>query len=300
MQNTTECQHEGGPDLHRMDAADIMAVLVGAQIASSFSIHAALPQITAAAEASATSLIAGGRLGFAGAGSSGLMALAEQLELAGTFGISPATTPMCFAGGADALLRMHGQSEDEVGLAADDLAASGLTRGDALIAVSASGTTPYTLTIARLARQRGITVTGIANVGGAALLLNSDHPVLLDTGPEVLAGSTRMAAATAQKIALNAISVLIGVRLGHVHDGFMVNLRAENAKLRLRAGDIVTRIAGVTPEQAATSLDLADGEVKTAILVARGRSADAARMAITQNHGHLEGLLINKAGEPAQ
>lgn len=291
MLNTTECQHEGGPGLHRKDGAEVMAVLVGAQISSSFSLHTALAQLTMAAEASAASLIAGGKLGFAGAGSSGLMALAEQLELAGTFGISPATTPICFAGGADALLRMHGQSEDEVDLAAADLDASGLTRGDALIAVSASGTTPYTLTIARLAQERGILVTGIANVRGAALLQDCDRPVLLDTGAEVLAGSTRMAAATAQKIALNAISVLIGIRLGHVHDGYMVNLRAENAKLRLRAGEIVRQVAGVTTEQAAAALDLADGEVKTAILVARGRTADAARMTIEENHGHLEGLL---------
>ncbi|AUH32326.1 N-acetylmuramic acid 6-phosphate etherase [Paracoccus tegillarcae] len=291
MAHSTENQHESGPRLHRLPPEDIAALLIGAQIFSAFSLHETLPELAAAGEASAASLIAGGKLGFAGAGSSGLMALAERLELAGTFGIPPETTPICFAGGPDALLRLQGQSEDQVALAEADLDASGLTKGDTIIAVSASGTTPYTLSIARLAHQRGITVIGIANVEYSDLLSISDHAIYLDTGPEVLAGSTRMAAGTAQKIALNTIAVLIGIRLGHVHDGYMVNLQAENAKLVQRAADIVSNVAQVKRDEALTALELAQGEVKTAILVARGRSAEGARMAITRNHGHLEGLL---------
>ncbi len=162
----------------------------------------------AAAELAFGSLLANGKLGYAGAGSSGLMALADCLELLGTFGIPSQRTPMLFAGGADALLKMAGGVEDDPGLAAADFSRAGLRAGDVLIAVSASGTTPYTLAVCDLAAQAGVRVVGIANVPGAALLQVAEVPVLLDTGAEIVAGSTRLGAATAQKVALNLISVL--------------------------------------------------------------------------------------------
>lgn len=290
MLEPTERVHDWATGLHRKPAREILSTLVDAQLASLRSLRRALPGMQPAAEALAAVMVAGGRVGFAGAGSSGLMALAERLEFAGTFGIPVEATPICFAGGAEALLEMRGHSEDDLTLAEADLARSGLTAGDALVAVSASGSTPYTLQIARLARQSGVIVVGIANVEGSALLTECDHPILLETGPELIAGSTRMAAATAQKIALNAISVLIGIRLGHVHDGYMVNLRAENAKLVRRAAKIVAEIAGVPVVAAQEALAEADGEVKLAILVARGQPVATAREALKTHNGHLEKL----------
>lgn len=288
MPVSTESQHEHAAGLHRRAPEDALTALIGAQLGSLAALPRAVPQIAAAAGALATVLASGRRMGFAGAGSSGLMALAERLEFSGTFGIPFDVTPMCFAGGAAALLQMHGQCEDDPALAEADLAACGLKAGDALIAVSASGSTPYTLAIARAAKLRGITVVALANVAGSPLLSDSDYPIHLDTGAELLSGSTRMAAATAQKIALNAIAVLIGIRLGHVHDGHMVNLRAENAKLARRAVRIVSQIGGVADGDAQAALERTDGDVKQAILVTGGHSVATARQLLQENDGHLE------------
>lgn len=168
-----------------------------------------------------------------------------------------------------------------------DLATACLTAGDVLVAVSASGSTPYTLAVADAARTAGITVIGIANAAGSPLLAAADHPVLLDTGPELVAGSTRMGAATAQKIALNLISTLTGVLLGHVHDGLMVSLVADNAKLRDRAARIVATIAGTDAATAAGALATTGGAVKPAILIAAGASPDTARTLLAGTGGHV-------------
>ncbi|MBK4216289.1 N-acetylmuramic acid 6-phosphate etherase [Paracoccus caeni] len=287
----TESRHPEAEGLHLRSADRVLSALLDAQIGALAALHPALPAIEMAAEAAAAALRAGGRMGYAGAGSSGLMALADCLELAGTFGLAPAQTPMMFAGGADALLHMKGAAEDDARLAIADLDASGLQSGDVVLVLAASGRTPYALTIAEQARARGVTVVGFANVPGAPLLEAVDIPVLLDTGPEMVAGSTRMGAATAQKVALNMLSVLVGIRLGHVHDGYMVNLTADNAKLVERAARIVGDVASVPLAVAEAALAATQGAVKTAILVAQGVEPDAARDALTRSEGHLQPLL---------
>jgi N-acetylmuramic acid 6-phosphate etherase len=215
------------------------------------------------------------------------MALADCLELLGTFAIPTERTPMLFAGGADALLKMTGGVEDDPALAAADLARAGLGKGDVLIAVSASGSTPYTLAVCDLAARAGVQIVGIANVPGSPLLGAADVPVLLDTGAEIVAGSTRLGAATAQKVALNLISVSLGVLLGHVHDGMMVNVIADNAKLRDRAARIVAQVAGVDTGIARVALNRTNGAVKPAVLVARGATPEAAQSRLAQSGGHL-------------
>lgn len=287
----TEGRHPDSDDLHRLDPQRAMSLLLGAQRLALAAVDAAIPDLARAAAAGVRALRDGGRLGYAGAGSSGLMALADCLELPGTFGLSPDRTPMLFAGGPDALLRMHGSFEDDPAIALADLDRAGLTQGDALLVVSASGTTPYALAVAQGARARGVTVVGIANVAGAALLGATDIPVLIETGAEMVAGSTRMGAATAQKVALNMISVLVGIGLGHVHAGRMVNLVADNAKLVERAALIVADLAGVPDARAREALARTGGAVKPAILVARGADPDAARAALNDSGGHLGPLM---------
>lgn len=284
----TETQHRHAKGLHALPPQAILTRLLESQQEAAAAVAAALPAIEAAAQAAAGALKAGGKLGYAGAGSSGLMALADALELAGTFGIAADRTPALFAGGAAALLAMTGAVEDEAGAAARDVETAGLGAGDALIAVSASGATPYTLAAAEAARARGVTVIGVANSAGAPLLALASAPVLLDTGPEVVAGSTRMGAATAQKIALNMISTLTGLSLGHVHDGYMVNVIADNAKLRERARRIVADISGAAPETAAAALSATDGAVKPAVLIAAGaQDAAAAAQLLDRSGGHI-------------
>jgi N-acetylmuramic acid 6-phosphate etherase len=216
-----------------------------------------------------------------------LMALADCLELAGTFGIPREQTPMLFAGGAAALLAMTGGVEDDAAQAKIDVVKAGIGAGDVVLCLAASGSTPYTLSVATAARSAGARVIGLANTADAPLFDLSDISVLLETGPEVVAGSTRLGAATAQKAALNMISVLVGVRLGAVHDGQMVNLIADNIKLVDRAARIVARIAGTEEEAARVALHHTNGAVKPAILVARGQSADAALQALAASGGKL-------------
>jgi len=289
--SATEARHPSSAGLHARPAAEALALLLDAQAEAVQAVRDAIPALARAADAAAASLGAGGRLGYAGAGSSGLMALADCLELAGTFGIAPERTPMLFAGGAAALLHMKGSVEDDPALALADLDRAGLGAGDTLLCLSASGRTPYALSVARAARERGVTVAGLANVPGSALLELADIPVLIATGAEVVSGSTRMGAATAQKVALNMLSSLTGIRLGHVHDGYMVNVVADNIKLVDRAARIVAALARVGRDKAEAALDATAGAVKPAILVARGMTPAAAEAALRQNGGHLAPLI---------
>lgn len=283
----TEQQHPMGPGLHAAPASAILAAVLAGQRQALNSVDAALPALEQAAELAARALTSGGKLGYAGAGSSGLMALADCLEMAGTFGIAPSQTPMLFAGGTAALLHMTGGDEDDAAQAARDVAAAGLGAGDAVICIAASGSTPYTLAVAQAARNVGAAVIALANTQAAPLFELADVAVLIDSGPEVVAGSTRLGAATAQKAALNMISVLVGVRLGAVHDGYMVNLIADNIKLVERAARIVAAIANTNEHTARAALTATNGAVKPAILVARGQSADAAVAALAASGGKL-------------
>ncbi|MFO1141712.1 MAG: N-acetylmuramic acid 6-phosphate etherase [Amaricoccus sp.] len=286
MAASTETRSELSSGLHALPAAEALARLLDGQRAAAGCVAAALPAIEAAAAVAAEAIAAGHRVAYAGAGSSGLMALADALELAGTFGIPPDRTPALIAGGAATLLALANAAEDGTAEAADAVAALAIGPGDALIGVSASGTTPYTRAAADAARLRGARVIGIANVAGSPLLVGADVAVLLDSGPELVAGSTRMGAATAQKIALNLISTLVGLRLGHVYDGYMVNLVADNAKLRGRAVAIVAAVSGAGEDAARAALAAPGGAVKPAILAAAGAGGEAAGL-LAASRGHL-------------
>lgn len=277
MAATTEARHARAEGLDGLPPAEILSVLLDGQLSAVESVRSALPSIEAAAKLAATKVAAGGRLIYAGAGSSGLMALSDGLELPGTFGLTPDQALILLAGGTASLELLAGGYEDDVVLAEQDVTGADVSAKDCLICVSASGSTPYTVRAAAVGKARGAAVIGIANNAGTPLLTGADVAVLLPTPPEAVAGSTRMGAGTAQKITLNMISTLTAVHLGHVHDGFMVNLRADNDKLRDRARRIVSVIAGTDMEKAGHLLEEADGSVKIAVLLAAG--ADGAQTA---------------------
>ncbi|MBI1217124.1 MAG: N-acetylmuramic acid 6-phosphate etherase [Rhodobacteraceae bacterium] len=293
-----EERHALAAGLQALPAAEILSRLLVAQGDAVAALRPALSSIAAAADLARAALSGAGRLAYVGAGSAGLMALADGLELAGTFGVPPARTPILFAGGAAALLHMTGDVEDDAALSQADLAALAPTAADVAICVSASGTTPYTLAVARGVKAAGGRVIAIANVSGAPLLSLADVAVLIDSGPEMVAGSTRLGAATTQKIALNMISTLVGIGLGHVHEGYMVNLLPENAKLRDRAARIVAALSGCDDAQAARALATTKGAVKPAILIAAGASADTAQSLLADSGGHLGPALARLAGPP--
>lgn len=286
----TEALHDSAEGLDERPLSEVAALLAEGQIAAATSLLGALDSIVSGAGAMARTIRAGGVLHYAAAGSSGLMAAADALELGGTFSIPADQIRIHMAGGLPVGVEMPGATEDDA--TSVQHAMSGVSGRDTVIAVSASGTTPYTLAAAEAAQARGATLIAIANSSGAALLDGADHPVCLATPPEVLSGSTRMGAGTAQKVALNMLSTLMAIELGHVHDGMMVNLRADNAKLRARAAGIVGQIAGTDKAAAGKALRQAQGFVKSAILVAaRDVSPDEANAVLQQTEGNLRAAL---------
>lgn len=272
----TEAVHKdaGGIDAQAPDS--VLRLLANAQIEAARAVHSAIPAIAQAAAKVAASLAGGGRLVYAAAGSSGLMALADALELPGTFGIPRERVFILLAGGTEALVNLAGAPEDDAGQAARDVAATGLEAGDCLIAISASGSTPYAIGALEEATRRGASTIAFANNSGAPMFDLAEISVLLATPPEVVAGSTRMGAGTAQKVALNMMSTLAAIHLGHVHDGYMVNLHADNIKLHERAARIVSAISGCDATEAQALLEKSGGSVKVAILLASGASSPEA------------------------
>ena len=266
----TEERHDNAKGLDLMHPALALRLLASGQQAAAKAVDAAIESISAAASIAAESLASGRRLAYAGAGSSGLMAMADALELPGTYGIAQDQIVVLLAGGTASLSDLAGGYEDDMDLAREDVRKAGIGAGDCLVSVSASGSTPYALAAADEARKLGAKVIGVANNPGAALFKDADVSILLQTPPEVVSGSTRMGAGTAQKIAFNMFSTLVGIQLGHVLDGHMVNLRADNIKLHGRAIRIVTDITGISAAEAGRLINMASGSVKVAILLASG------------------------------
>lgn len=270
----------------------ILSALLGGQERGIAAVSAAFSDIAKAADLVAAVLGKGGRLIYVGAGSSGLIAKLDALELPGTFGIAPDRAFALIAGGAASFQRLDGAVEDDVDQARADVDLVKVGKDDVVIGISASGATIYTCAALKEARARGAVTVGIACNEAAPVFENTAVAISLLSGGEVLAGSTRMGAGTAQKAALNLLSTLTAIKLGHVHDGMMVNVRAENEKLRQRAAGIVARVAGVDLATAQAKLLAADFEPKIAILLAAGAKdvSDAARI-LKESHGHLRPAL---------
>ncbi len=266
----TELLHAQAEGLEIRPSQEILSVLLKGQIDALECVKSALPQIEQAALLAAKALASGKKIAYAAAGSSALMALADALELPGTFGIESRQIAILMAGGMESLSRLNGYPEDNIDQALHDVANAKLGNGDCLIAVSASGTTPYVVNAALEARARGTAVIAIANNPDAPLLNNCDVAILIATPAELIAGSTRMGAATAQKVALNMLSTLMAIDLGHTHDGQMVNFSADNEKLRARAIHMVVTIGKCSEKTARLLLEKSGGSVKLAILMARG------------------------------
>ncbi|MDB6177361.1 N-acetylmuramic acid 6-phosphate etherase [Paracoccus sp. Z330] len=288
---TTEQLHMNAVGLDARPLDVIARQLVRAQCDAANAALDAAREIAIGARLMADTLRNDGVLHYVAAGSSGLMAAADVQELGGTFSIPPNRLRIHMAGGLPDGVEMPGDTED-----ATDEIERNLQTGpnDTIIAVSASGTTPFTLQAARIARRNGVRLIAIANNPGAPLLQMADVAILLPTPPELVSGSTRLGAATAQKIALNTLSTAMAVELGHVHDGMMVNLHADNAKLRQRAQAMVAHIAAADSESAATALQSADGNVKLAVLMAaHSLSLQAAGARLETARGNLRVALKN-------
>ncbi len=255
-------------------------------------VAAAEPALFRAAEGIVRGLEAGGRLLYAGAGTSGRIAVQDAAELPPTFGFLRAE--VFLAGGASAGSRAREDAEDDAADAKATIDAAGLGANDVLLGLAASGTTPYTVAAITHARQAGAFTVGIANNPGTPLLDAAEVGVLLDTGPEILAGSTRLAAGTAQKIALNSLSTAVLVRLGGAYKNLMVGMRPTNVKLRARAASIVAQATGAAQAEAQTTLDQAGGSIRSAIvMIETGLDAEAAEALVTAHKNSVRDALLS-------
>jgi N-acetylmuramic acid 6-phosphate etherase len=267
--------------------ADILDAMIEGQFAAVAAVRAARAAIEEAVVAIEPRLRDGGRLVYAGAGTSGRLAVQDGAELMPTFSWPADRVVLLIAGGDEALVRSVEGAEDESEEAIALVRRHALGASDVLIAVAASGTTPFTLACLREAKRRGALTIGIANNRGTPLLEEAEHPVWLDTGPEPIAGSTRMKAGTAQRIALNLLSSLVMIRLGRVYRGLMVDLKAVNKKLMRRSEKILLELSGRSREEVREALREANGGVKIAFLLLEGCNLDDARTVLDRAGGQL-------------
>lgn len=269
------------------DSAALAEALLGTQRAAAEAAEAAAPDLARAIDAAAGRLAHGGRLIYLGAGTSGRLAVLDAAELKPTFDWPPARAVALMAGGEGALIHAVEGAEDDTAAAAQALDALAVGTTDVVIAVAASGRTPYTLAGLRHAQARGALGIAVTNVPASPLAQQAEIALIAATGAEIIAGSTRMKAGTAQKILLNCLSTGIMVRLGHVWRGRMVEMRPTNAKLRARAERMVADLTGAPPAAAAAAL-AEGGTTKVAVaMLLLGLDAEAARARLAAAGGNL-------------
>jgi N-acetylmuramic acid 6-phosphate etherase len=283
-------------DLDSWSTAEMVAAMYEGQLAAAAAVRAALPAIGMAVDDAVPALQRGGRIVYVGAGTSGRIGVQDGTELTPTYDWPAERLVFAMAGGMEALIKSAEGAEDNEAAGAQAMASAGIGANDVVIGIAASGTTPFTVGALRAATAAGAVTIAVANNPGAQLFEAARHRVLADTGSEVVAGSTRMNAGTAQKIVLNLISTALMVKLGRVYRGLMVDMRARNAKLRRRAVAIVIEIVGCTETEAARCLEQADGDLKTAILVGLGLNRSQAAQLLQQHGGNLRSAINATTG----
>jgi N-acetylmuramic acid 6-phosphate etherase len=293
---TTEAPHPARPPLDLLRSDELVALILDEDRRGLAAARRRRREIARAATWIAETLERGGDVLFAGAGTSGRLGVLEAAECPPTFGTPPHRIRAAIAGGRGAVFAAREGAEDRAGEGRRD--ATALRRGDLLIGISASAVTPYVrgaLAAARRLGARTVLLTGATP--GRGLVRLADLVIALDTGPEVLAGSTRLKAGSATKAVLNAMTTAAMARLGKVFESWMVDLRPGSAKLRDRAARIVAAAGGVARPRAARILRAAGGEVKTAIVMARLEvPAVAARERLRAARGHLRRALAHDPG----
>lgn len=287
----TELIHAGTHDLDRLSTDALVAMIVTENRAAQRAVEDACDMLARAVDIIVVSLRAGGRLHYIGAGSSGRLGVLDAAEMTPTFGTPPDFVRAHIAGGTAALTQAVEGAEDDAQAGARDVLGA-VRAGDVMIGISASGGAPYVLAAMETARASQARTIAICNDANARLARVVDHAIVLETGPEVIAGSTRLKAGTAQKIALNAISTATMVRLGKVYENLMVDVVATNEKLRRRALRLVKRIAGVEDERARVLLEAASGNAKVAVVMEkRGVDAQTAHALLTDEGGFLRAFV---------
>jgi N-acetylmuramic acid 6-phosphate etherase len=289
---STEQPNPASAGIDALPSEEILRIINAEDRKVAEAVASQIPRIARAVEAVAERIGRGGRLFYIGAGTSGRLGVLDAAECPPTFNVPRELVQGMIAGGNAALARATEASEDDPGLGARDLLARGFAGKDVLVGIAASGRTPYVLGAVAKARELGALTIGISCTPASELSRAVEIPIEPLTGPEVLAGSTRMKAGTATKLVLNMLSTAVMIRLGHVYGNLMVNVQPKNSKLIARARRIIAEAAGVDHRTAAEILKKSGGTVKVAILMARlGVSREEAESRLTAAAGRVSEAL---------
>ncbi|MFF5361082.1 N-acetylmuramic acid 6-phosphate etherase [Streptomyces scabiei] len=289
---TTEAFRPELADIDQLPTLDIAKLMNAEDATVPTAVAAQLPLIAAAIDAIAERMARGGRLVYAGAGTAGRLGVLDASECPPTFNTAPSQVMGLIAGGREAVVTSIEGAEDSAELARTDLDALGLTPDDTVVGISASGRTPYAVGAVEHARAAGALTIGLSCNAASALAAAADHGIEVVAGPELVTGSTRLKAGTAQKLVLNMLSTITMIRLGKTYGNLMVDVRATNDKLRARSHRIVALATGATDAEIETALTATNGQVKHAILtILSGVDATTATRLLTETGGHLRAAL---------
>ena len=280
----TEQENPRTRGLSGLPTAEVLRLMNEEDAGVAAAVGRVLPEVVRAVDAVVERLRAGGRLFYVGTGTSGRLGVLDASECPPTFGVPPELVQGIIAGGYEALYRATEASEDDREAGARDASARGVTGADAVVGIAASGRTPYTVGAVEYARGLGAFTAALTCVPGSPITRAAEVSIVPVVGPEVVAGSTRLKAGTAQKMVLNMISTAAMVRLGYVTGNRMTNLRPSNVKLRARSERILAAEAGLDVRAAREALDAAGGDLRVALVMAKtGRGKEEARGALESN-----------------
>ena len=281
----TEGLHPKSPGLDTRSAEELVRLLWEDQLEGLTALEDVLDRIARVASVFAEVVASGGRVFYVGAGTSGRLALVDAIELPSTFGVDPGLVTVLFPGKPFSEIVEAEAQEDDLQAGRRKVEEAGVSGGDLVIGISASGRTPFVLGALEEAKARGAATAGITNNPGAPLERLVEYSIVLSTGPELISGSTRLKAGTAQKAVLNILSTAALIKLGRVYDGYMISLRANNEKLKARALRALTALSGRSAKEAEKALSAANGEVDTALVMLVGRLPAQEARAMLEMHG---------------
>ncbi|MEM1484489.1 N-acetylmuramic acid 6-phosphate etherase [Oscillospiraceae bacterium PP1C4] len=285
---TTEKRNRNTMELDKMSPLEIVTIMNGEDSKVAQAVSKMLPQIAQVAQWAAQSLGNGGRLIYMGAGTSGRLGVLDAVECPPTFGVSPGTVVGLIAGGEGAFVKAVEGAEDNEELCVKDLEMIGLNEKDTVVGIAASGRTPYVIGGLQYAKKMNCPTAAISCNKDSSIGKYADIAIEVVVGPEVLSGSTRLKAGTAQKMVLNMISTTAMILIGKVYQNLMVDVMQTNEKLRIRAENIIMEATGADRTTARAALDEASGSVKVAVvMVLLNISAEDAKIRLKKSHGHI-------------
>ena len=297
----TEQRNPRSRGLDRKSSLEIVRALNREDASVALAVRRVLPQIARAVDAIAKAFCGGGAVFYVGAGTSGRLAALDAAECPPTFGTPPRMVRAIIAGGGRALRQAVEGAEDSAANGARDLRLAGLSRGDVVVGVAASGETPYVLGALEYAKRRGATTVGVTSNPRSPMARRARISIAPDTGPELIAGSTRLKAGTAQKMVLNMLSTAAMVRSGRVYENWMVHVALTNQKLRRRGARILEEVTGLSPSAAGHALRQAGHDLPAALVMLKtGASLRNAKRGLAATRGDVRGAIAATAAAPRE